>query len=339
MTSTSVSVHPKLSSSDHAEGYWQFFESTSSPGCVARVPCALTDEFAAFLGAGRMSSTAVDMATWLKVLLGGGRCSRTGRQVLAEETIKRCGKGTERFYERAREHPELSPAVYGHGLSEQAYRGHTIVEHSGFLQGWASRLMFVPEIKLGVFVIVNSTPWGRMACEEAKYAILDNVFGLNRIDWHSRLMAERIELRQMLDSIYKEALGTSSDGTSIPPSKIVGVYTAPGFVTWSFDEAHILSGPPAELVDLLPFPMVWGKIQPLIWHHSGNAYKMCWKFFPDGIGYEEMVGLPLDVEVDVHEDSVKGFGVRGFWGAGKGVPSPSGDTVQQRSEVYFKKVS
>lgn len=315
------------------------FESTTSPGCAVPLPCGMSDKSAATLGSGRISSTAMDMSKWLKVLLLGGRCPETKTQILPEETVKRCMTGTVRFYEYARDYPELSPAVYGLGLVEQAYQGHTLVEHVGSLPGWMSRLMLVPEIKLGLFVTVNNAPWGEMAGEEIKYAILDNIFGLNKINWNSRFLVEKLDIMKKQEAIYKAAIQLGSDGNGITASKIAGVYSSPGFVTWKIDEAHVLPRPPEKLVDILPLPMIWGKVQPLIWHTSGNSYKMCWKVsFPDQMGYEDELGYPLDVEIDVRQDNIKGFGIRGLWGAGKGVPSLSGDTVQQRSEVYLEKV-
>jgi hypothetical protein len=328
-----------LSSSNFAEGYWQMSESTTSPGLAVPVPCGMSDKSAATLGSGRMSSTAVDMSKWLKVLLLEGRCPQTQAPILNEDTIKRCKRGTVRYYEYARDYPELSPAVYGLGLSEQAYRGHTLVEHVGSLPGWMSRLMLVPEMRFGVFINVNNAPWGEMAGEEIKYAILDNLFGVTKIDWNSRFLTEKLDIMKKQEASYKAVVQLSSDGEGISASKIAGVYRAPGFVTWKIDETHVLPQPPEELVEILPLPMIWGKVQPLIWHVSGNSYKMCWKFsYPDQMVHEDTLGFPLDVEMEIQDDKAKGFGLRGLWGAGLGVSSLSGNTPQQRSEVYFERI-
>lgn len=38
------------------------------------------------------------------------------------------------------------------------------------------------------------------------------------------------------------------------------------------------------------------------------------------------------------EGGETGFGVIGLWGAGSGVGEPSGKTVQERSEVWYRRV-
>lgn len=40
---------------------------------------------------------------------------------------------------------------------------------------------------------------------------------------------------------------------------------------------------------------------------------------------------------DVNEGGVVGFGLRGVWGAPVGVPSPAGDSVRDRAEVWFER--
>ena len=50
--------------------------------------------------------------------------------------------------------------------------------------------------------------------------------------------------------------------------------------------------------------------------------------------------VPFTVEFAFDEDgTVSGFGVTGgFWGAGAGVEGPTGDTVQERAEVWFERL-
>lgn len=48
--------------------------------------------------------------------------------------------------------------------------------------------------------------------------------------------------------------------------------------------------------------------------------------------------LPPTLTFDVNEDGkVAGFGLQGIWGAGEGVRSPTGDSVRDRSEVWFER--
>lgn len=67
-----------LESNNFAKGYWHHYETPESPGRSIELPMGLRDGTVACLGAGRMSSTARDMAVWLKTLLGDGRHPQSG---------------------------------------------------------------------------------------------------------------------------------------------------------------------------------------------------------------------------------------------------------------------
>lgn len=45
-----------------------------------------------------------------------------------------------------------------------------------------------------------------------------------------------------------------------------------------------------------------------------------------------------DESEDGKEEKVVGFGLRGLWGAGPGVPMLGGEGVKERSEVWFTRV-
>lgn len=183
-----------------------------------------------------------------------------------------------------------------------------------------------------------------MAAEEVKYAILDRAFGVPKIDWHSRFSTAKSSFIKQRESRFNAAVQNTSDGDGVvAAAKFVGTYKAPGFGTWTFDETHLLAQPPEKLVDIVALPMLWCKeIQSLIWHVSGPSYKTCWAFsLHDGNAYEyDRLGCPLGMEMDVDDESgdVKGFGIRGLWGALPGFSSPSGQTVKKRAEVYFERI-
>ncbi|OAP63342.1 hypothetical protein AYL99_02569 [Fonsecaea erecta] len=346
MASTSVLVSSMLESSNFAKGHWHHYETLESPGQSIELPMGLRDGKSACLGAGRMSSTAQDMGVWLKTLLGDGQHPQSGAPVIPSGMIKRCRRGTVRFDEYILEHPGFGPALYGLGLWEQPYYGHTLVQHVGALSGWMSRLVLIPESKLGIFVVTNNAPWGGLACDEITMEIVDRHIGLPKSDWTSRLLADKenvlrtwtSQLRATLKAASEE---TTSDGVPMDRSMITGTYTAPGFHKFTIKAEHILSHPPKSLWDLPWFPQIWCKeFQPLLWPGtSPHKYKMCFKCsFPEQMEHEDMLGLPCDVELLVEGGKVLGMGLRGCWGAGKGVPCPEGLNVRDRAEVFLDKI-
>jgi hypothetical protein len=339
--STTVSPSETLSSPNFAEGFWRNRETDASSGESIALPCGMNDKSCALMGAGRMSSTAADMSRWLKVLLNEGADPESGVQILPKDLVRQCMTGTVPFYEYIRDYPELGPGLYGLGLSEQDYHGHKLIEHIGSLPGCHSRLCIAPDQQLGIFLMTNSSPWGDMLQEEIKFHILQQSFGVPRANWRARLLAEKH--KRLAEQSSRNASYLAKPTNALPPkvdaSTLIGRYTSPGFHEWTIEGCHILNEPPSEL-HLLPWlPYLWGHVQPYIWHWSGHEYKMAWEFtFPPSVNNPPIMGSPVDIEVEVDESgTVKGFGIRGIWGAGKGVSSPSGQSVQERAEMYFVK--
>ena len=54
---------------------------------------------------------------------------------------------------------------YALGLGVSDYRGRKLLAHTGGLPGYVSRVMMVPEIKLGVAVLTNQESGGRLRCD------------------------------------------------------------------------------------------------------------------------------------------------------------------------------
>jgi hypothetical protein len=260
--------------------------------------------------------------------------------------VKRCRTGTVRFNEYILEHPGFGPAVYGLGLWEQPYCGHTLVEHCGALSGWMSQLTLVPESKLGIFVVTNNAHWGGLACAEIKMDILDRRLGLPKSDWNSRLLTDKGKILGSLAAQFQTALETVPDGAngggvSMDQSMIAGTYTTPGFHKVTISPEHILSRPPKSLWALPWFPQIWcKKVQPLLWPgKSPLKCKMCFQCtFPDEMAHEDMLGQPCDVEFLVEGGKVLGMGLRGCWGAGQGVACPEGSSIRDRAELFLDKI-
>ena len=75
---------------------------------------------------------------------------------------------------------------YGMGQSTYSYRGHEIVEHGGDLPGQESQVVRVPSKMIGLAVMVNDEQMGTLFHEVAKWTILDELLGLEPIDWRER---------------------------------------------------------------------------------------------------------------------------------------------------------
>lgn len=318
------------------------FETSKQTGETLAIPLGLRDSSAACLGAGRMSSNVVDMSRWMEILLSEGR-DPEGQQILPASLLKRCMKGTTPFHEYAREAPELGPAFYGMGLYEQSYHECEMVEHVGALSGWMSRLCLIPSHKAGIFVAVNTSPWGEMVCDEIKFALLDNLIGVRPIDWHSRFTKQRENSLEQQDLAFgkfmsytlPEAARLSKPGRSL----LVGNYRCPGFPPFRIRDENVLEHVP-DLVQLPWLPFTWGEMQPFFCvqeQHIG----LCWRYTlreDDTEAVRFIFGLPTTFELNFFQEVLRGIGLRQIWGAGCGVESPCGETVSERAEMFLKKL-
>jgi hypothetical protein len=278
LESTTVSADLFASSSERTGGFVHMFETSKHTGETLAIPLGLRDSSAACLGAGRMSSNIVDMSRWMQILLSEGR-DPEGRQILPAILLKRCMKGTVQFHEYAREAPELSPAFYGMGLYEQSYHGFGMVEHVGALPGWMSRLCLVPSHRTGIFVAVNTSPWGEMVCDEIKFALLDDLIGVRPVDWHARFTKQRehsLELQDLAFSRFMSYTLPEAARLSKPTRLLlVGDYHCPGFSPFRIRDENVLEHVP-DLVQLPWLPSAWGEMQPFFCvqkQHIG----LCWR--------------------------------------------------------------
>lgn len=101
--------------------------------------------------AGSLVTTARDYATFLQMVLDGGKWQ--GRQVLPAAAI---GAATAAViglsYDRRSYGP---PGGYGLGVFLASYRNSTIVHHSGGYGGYSAHFAFLPQQKIGVAVFAN----------------------------------------------------------------------------------------------------------------------------------------------------------------------------------------
>jgi CubicO group peptidase (beta-lactamase class C family) len=130
--------------------------------------------------AGGVSSTANDMANWMRMLLAGGAFE--GEQVadpdaLAEamspQTVSGAGPGV-----------GARPAHYGFGFNASPQvSGRMAVSHSGaFVLGAATNFQVVPELDLGIIALTNGAPVGLPEAVTAQFLDLVQYGHVTR-DW------------------------------------------------------------------------------------------------------------------------------------------------------------
>lgn len=114
------------------------------------------DESAVFGPAGGVTSTARDLATWMRMFLAEG--SFGGKQVLSADTVHEIFSPAMVAPLSFTETPPIyedSGYTFALGWDTYTYQGHKIVEKGGALSGIRTVITLVPDENLGVAVLAN----------------------------------------------------------------------------------------------------------------------------------------------------------------------------------------
>jgi CubicO group peptidase (beta-lactamase class C family) len=183
--------------------------------------------------AGGINSGAEDMAKWMIVQLDSGRLAN-GKRLFQPSTAKELWNLVTPIppSQAAPELRALQASFLGYGLGFfiSDYRGRKLLSHTGGLPGYLSKVVMVPELKLGVAVLTN---------QESGYAfnaitnrVLDHYLGATPAIDYVRVY-KRLEQSGLasVEAAEKAAAARrdSTSGPSLPLASYAGTYTDPWY--------------------------------------------------------------------------------------------------------------
>ena len=135
--------------------------------------------------AGGINSSAEDMAKWMQVLLAGGAL-QDGSRLFSEGTVRQLTTIVTPLTPGLTTAPELAPLRHGFsgyalGLNVRDYRGTRMWHHGGGLPGYLSRVVMLPDAKVGVTVLTNAES-GAVLDAVANH-VMDHYLGAPAHDW------------------------------------------------------------------------------------------------------------------------------------------------------------
>jgi CubicO group peptidase (beta-lactamase class C family) len=178
--------------------------------------------------AGGINTGAADIAKWLIVQLDSGRLNGgarlfsplTTRQLWTLVTPIPFGNPP----------PELAPLKrnfngYALGFNVTDYRGRRVVTHTGGLPGYVSRLLMVPDLRLGIAVLTNQESGA--AFDAIAYRILDHYLGAPPFDWVAgyKALNARIDSLTAVELAKATAERDTASRPSLPLARYAGTYT------------------------------------------------------------------------------------------------------------------
>jgi hypothetical protein len=73
------------------------------------------------------------------------------------------------------------------GWGINAYRGHLLIFHGGGIDGFISRVSFLPLDNTGIVILTNSDRGGSALCSIITYNLFDRILKLSQVPWAKRI--------------------------------------------------------------------------------------------------------------------------------------------------------
>lgn len=173
--------------------------------------------------AGSINAPIGDMAKWLAFQLGNGCCE--GGRLISPEVFREMHK-PQMLQSVPLPWSEVSLPSYGFGWTVAGLRGHTIVYHTGNIDGFSALVGQLPSEGLGLVVLTNLN-FNRFS-EAVMYQVFDRALGVPEVDWDARLHTLFHDNNEL--SRKKRALvQREHTAPSHPLSDYAGVFSNPGY--------------------------------------------------------------------------------------------------------------
>ena len=175
--------------------------------------------------AASLNTSAVDLAQYLRLYLGGGIFD--GQTLVAPAAFAELTRAQTvvPIDPYPAELSALAPSfqAYALGWSVRDYRGRRVVAHTGGVDGMRAIAAMVPEARLGVVVLANQEePLPTAIC----YGILDAYLGGPRVDWIGAYQTRRTTLRaqQRASRAAVDAARVRGTSPALPAEGYAGPY-------------------------------------------------------------------------------------------------------------------
>jgi CubicO group peptidase (beta-lactamase class C family) len=266
------------------------------------------------VGAVGINTNAEDIARWMTVLLDGGKLE--GKD--AEGKDKRlfsAAQGREMWTAQtpmkiSEPKPALAatrPNFYAYGLGFQLrdYKGMKLAMHGGALQGFYSRVLLVPDAKLGIAILTNAESGGALSA--LQYRLLDQYLGAAPSDW-IKLVAD-VENEAHAKELARQKTASTTRAAKSQPSLALAAYDGEYQDAW-YGKATIKAVGNKRVISFERTPDLVGELE----HFQHDTFIARWKernfnadayvtfsLNPDG-SIERMKMAPVSTETDFSYD-------------------------------------
>ncbi len=268
------------------------------------------------VGAVGINTNADDIARWMNVLLDGGKLDGAGKDAAGKDIRLFSAAQSREMWtpQTPMKISEPKPALaatrpnffaYGLGFQLRDYKGQKLAQHGGALQGFYSRVVLVPESKLGIAILTNAESGGAMTA--LQYRLLDQYLGAAPSDWIKLIGDVEAEAHAKEQSRLKNA--TSTRAVKSKPSLALAAYDGDYQDAW-YGKATIRAVGAKRVLSFAKTPDLTGELE----HFQHDTFIVRWKernfnadayvtfsLNPDG-SIERMRMAPISTETDFSYD-------------------------------------
>lgn len=260
------------------------------------------------VGAVGIQTNAEDVAKWMQVLLNEGKLEngkqlfsvKQAREMWAQQTPMKISEPKPPL---AATKPNF--AAYGLGFQLRDYRGRKLAMHGGALQGFYSRIVLVPEEKLGVAIFTNAENGPSMTA--LQWRILDHYMGAAPTDWIKRYAEMEAEMHK--EEMARQGKLTAGRAAASKPSLPLASYNGDYNDAW-YGTVNIKQEGGKQVMTFTRTPDLTGTME----HFQHDTFIVRWKernfnadayvtfsLNPDG-SIERMKMAPISTETDFSYD-------------------------------------
>ncbi len=177
---------------------------------------------------GSIKASANDMSQWVRFQLAGGKYD--GTQLVSADALETTHTGHIPIpLDDVAKAAGATQASYGLGWIISDYRGHSLHEHSGAVDGFRARVLLVdrddPKKRFGAVVLTNLEDMEIV--QAVGNDLLDLLLGLEKKDWNAFFMKQHKKAAENQKPKRRSAIG----GTNLPGEweAYAGTYSEPAY--------------------------------------------------------------------------------------------------------------